>query len=157
MKGRRRAGLRRDGKKSGKAQGGQPGEATSHLCLLAGLYDDAVGGVIQFSGDDAQELGLVLVAIVVGRADADELVKQGHGAHSDAKTLPHKPNSPKRTLPLCFPLREGLSGGAWVSATHQGVPGEASPKESARSAMAPHPAAAASRGQQLGLTQSHSF
>lgn len=45
----------------------------AHLGLLAGLDDDAVGRIVQLPRHHAQELGLVLVPVVVGRADADEL------------------------------------------------------------------------------------
>lgn len=45
----------------------------SHLGLLCGLDDDAVGGVVQLPRNNAQELRLVLVAVVVRRADTYEL------------------------------------------------------------------------------------
>lgn len=48
----------------------------THLGLLSGLDDDAIGGVVQFPRDDAEELSLVLVAVVIRGADAYELVRE---------------------------------------------------------------------------------
>lgn len=48
-------------------------KAIPHLGLLRGLDDDAVGGVVQLPRHNAQKLCLVLVAVVVRRADTYEL------------------------------------------------------------------------------------
>lgn len=53
----------------------------THLGLLSGLNDDAIGGVVQLPRDDAEELSLVLVAVVVRGADADEL-RDGEKTHT---------------------------------------------------------------------------
>jgi len=45
----------------------------AYLGLLGGLDDDAVARVVELPGNDAEELRLVLVAVVIRGADADEL------------------------------------------------------------------------------------
>lgn len=47
-----------------------------HLCLLTRLYDDAIGRVIEFSGYNAEKFCLVLISIVVGRTNTDQLMKR---------------------------------------------------------------------------------
>ena len=53
----------------------------THLGLLAGLAGGAVWRVVQLLGDHTQELSLVLAAIVVGGADADQLGERGPVGH----------------------------------------------------------------------------
>ncbi len=45
----------------------------SYLSLLCGLDNNSVSGVVELPGNDTQEFGLVLVAIVIGGADTYEL------------------------------------------------------------------------------------
>lgn len=45
----------------------------AHLGLLGGLDDDAVGGVVEFPGNDTKKLRLVFVTVIIRRADTDEL------------------------------------------------------------------------------------
>lgn len=40
-------------------------QRVAHLGLLGGLDDDAVGGVVEFSGNDTKKLCLVLVTVVI--------------------------------------------------------------------------------------------
>ncbi len=48
-------------------------KCSSYLSLLGGLDNNSVSGVVELPGNDAQEFGLVLVAIVIGGADTYEL------------------------------------------------------------------------------------
>lgn len=62
------------GKWSHREQEQGPSE-WSHLGFVARLRAQAVGGVVQLLGDHAQELGLILIAIAVGRANVHKLEK----------------------------------------------------------------------------------
>lgn len=42
-----------------------------YLCLLTGLFDNAVGGIVEFPGHDTEEFCLVFVSVVIGRSNAD--------------------------------------------------------------------------------------
>lgn len=57
----------------------------SHLGLLCGLDDNAIGGVVQLPRNNTQKLCLVLVAIVVRRADTYELRRESENKTSISK------------------------------------------------------------------------